>query len=88
MNNTVVIGGEILLRNVIDGETSLTNTVDGDAGMVFVNRIENDHNKLINRDLPDQHPIPAITGLTEALAAKADLTDLSIIYCGTATEVI
>ena len=78
MNNTVVIGGEILLKNVIDG----------DAGMVFVNKIENDHNKLSNRDLPDQHPIPAITGLTEALAAKADLTDLSIIYCGTATEVI
>lgn len=26
-----------------------------------------DHNKLINRDLPDQHPISAITGLQEAL---------------------
>ena len=26
-----------------------------------------DHNKLINRDLPDQHPIDAITGLREAL---------------------
>ena len=27
-----------------------------------------DHNLLINRDLPDQHPISAITGLEEALA--------------------
>ena len=26
-----------------------------------------DHNKLYNRDLPDQHPIEAITGLREAL---------------------
>lgn len=26
-----------------------------------------DHNLLINRDLPDQHPISAITGLEEAL---------------------
>ena len=26
-----------------------------------------DHNKLYNRDLPDQHPIDAITGLREAL---------------------
>jgi len=25
------------------------------------------HDKLINRDLPDQHPITAITGLEEAL---------------------
>ncbi len=26
-----------------------------------------DHNKLFNRDLPDQHPIDAITGLREAI---------------------
>ena len=28
---------------------------------------ENDHNKLINRDLMDQHPIDAITGLRDIL---------------------
>lgn len=27
----------------------------------------NDHNALVNRDLPDQHPIDAISGLREAL---------------------
>lgn len=27
----------------------------------------NDHTQLVNRDLPDQHPIDAITGLREAL---------------------
>ena len=31
-----------------------------------------DHDKLDNRDIPDQHPISAITNLTEALEAKQD----------------
>lgn len=31
-----------------------------------------DHNQLDNRDLPDQHPISAITGLEEALNSKQD----------------
>jgi hypothetical protein len=31
-----------------------------------------EHDKLTNRDLPNQHPIDAITGLREALAAKQD----------------
>lgn len=35
-----------------------------------------DHNKLYNRDLPDQHPISAITGLQEALDDKADISDI------------
>ena len=30
----------------------------------------NDHRKLINRDLPDQHPIGAITDLTKELSQK------------------
>lgn len=29
--------------------------------------MENDHSKLTNRDLPDQHPIAAITGLGSSL---------------------
>lgn len=32
-----------------------------------LNVINSDHNQLTNRDLPDQHPIEAITGLREAL---------------------
>lgn len=77
-NDKVVIGGEI----------SLKNTIDGDGDLVFVNRINGDHNLLTNRDLDDQHPISAITGLADELAARPILADLSIIYCGTSTEVI
>ena len=35
----------------------------------------NDHTKLNNRDLPDQHPISAITGLEEALAKAGGEVD-------------
>lgn len=31
-----------------------------------------DHNKLNNRDLPDQHPMEAITGLDDALGGKVE----------------
>lgn len=34
-----------------------------------------DHDKLINRDKPDQHPIEAITGLKEALEQSASGTN-------------
>ena len=36
---------------------------------------ENDHSKLINRDAADQHPMSAVTGLTEALAGKQPTGD-------------
>lgn len=36
--------------------------------------ITNDHDKLTNRDLPDQHPIEAITGLAESLKQSLDKT--------------
>jgi len=35
--------------------------------------IINDHNNLINKDLSDQHPMGAITGLDYSLAQKADV---------------
>ena len=35
-----------------------------------------DHNKLINRDLANQHPISAIEGLTESLNNKLDKSNL------------
>lgn len=64
-----------------------------------------DHRDLQQRDADDQHPISAITGLQDALDAKADASDLApvafsgeladlqtstvtILYCGTATEVV
>ena len=40
------------------------NTIDAELKLDVVNI---DHNVLRNRDLPDQHPIGAITGLREAL---------------------
>lgn len=43
---------------------------DNDFGLDMGSVIEikeNDHDKLINRDLADQHPIDAITGLQDAL---------------------
>lgn len=40
-----------------------------------------DHDKLINRDKPDQHPMSAITGLNQTMGTKMDnkfLTNLEI----------
>lgn len=36
---------------------------------------ENDHSKLINRELPDQHPMAAVTGLEEAIQEMRDSVD-------------
>lgn len=36
---------------------------------------ENDHTLLLNRDLPDQHPMGAITGLDTSLGAKVSAGD-------------
>ena len=41
------------------------------------------HNELSNRDLPNQHPMGAITGLDEALGNKVDKTDDSSKVYGT-----
>lgn len=55
---------------------------DNDFGLDMGSVIEvttSDHNELIHRDLPDQHPISAITGLQEALdnvsTVEYDTTD-------------
>jgi len=48
----------------------------------------NDHNGLRNRDMANQHPISAITGLQSALDSKIGEDGFYIIYCGTSTEVI
>ena len=34
--------------------------------------LSNDHNTMINRDLPNQHPIASIEGLVEKLKEKYD----------------
>lgn len=45
--------------------------------------VDPDHTKLTNRDVPDQHPISAITGLESALSSKADK---STTYTKTETD--
>lgn len=54
-------------------ETNLTNTLTFESGLQEVTAIyKADHAVLKNRDLDDQHPISAITGLQTALNAKQD----------------
>lgn len=90
MRDKVVIGGDLCLRNTIDGQAC--DVLTHDTGTF-------DHNELINRDLPDQHPMSAITGLSAAFDEKANISDLApiafldsegitILECGTSTEVI
>lgn len=56
MNDTIIISGDGDVRELIDGDPA-----------AIYERSINEHNKLTNRDYPDQHPISAITGLQEAL---------------------
>lgn len=50
---------------------------------------ENDHDKLINRDLPDQHPISAITGLQDILDNIPTIDDLApVAFTGAAEDLI
>lgn len=55
-------------------ETNLTNTLTFESGLQEVTAVyKSDHNILKNRDLDDQHPINAITGLQSLLDSKQDL---------------
>jgi hypothetical protein len=83
----VVIGGELELHNNIDGDMDLQNVVDGESQSVL-KEVTSEHNELTHRDWPNQHPIQSITGLQDALDSKIDISDFSIINCGTSTEVI
>ena len=58
LQNPITVNGEVNLKNVIDGSGGAAVSVGGTRN----------HNVLRNRDLPNQHPISAITGLQEALA--------------------
>ena len=55
---------------------------DNDFGLDMGSVIEikeNDHNKLINRDLTDQHPISAITGLQDILDSVPRISELATV---------
>lgn len=50
MNRTVVIDGEITMRNVIDGEITENNVIDGSAYEILkVDEGTRDYEKLINK---------------------------------------
>lgn len=63
--NGVIGGGS--LRGFLGGKKALNGAVN--AGST---NVSNDHNLALNRDLPDQHPIQAITGLEYALLSRFD----------------
>lgn len=46
------------------------------------------HDRLRNRDLPDQHPIGAITGLQDALDSMLCVTEEIVLYCGDASTLV
>lgn len=59
---------------VFEEEATIEATFQMDA-------VHDDHNLLVNRDLPDQHPMSAITGLENTLDSKVEKTDnVSQVY--------
>lgn len=71
--NTVAIdGGEIQITNAIDGgEVGLSNMVGGDLDVAYVTGGGTmEHDRLRNRELPDQHPIEAVTSLEGELEIR------------------
>lgn len=71
------------ISTTINMETIITNesTIDGNLNPGFIKVTTNKHNDLLNRDLPNQHPINAIEGLKEELLSiknTQETTNLSI----------
>ena len=66
LNNQTLVGR-------VEDEQILVGAIHGSPVNVYL--YENDHNQLENRDLEDQHPIVAITGLNnELLSIKRDIS--------------
>lgn len=64
---------EGVLVNTLSLEAELAGEEVLDAEMGVIHETETgDHTKLIHRDLANQHPIEAITGLSEALVKSGD----------------
>lgn len=67
----IELDGELINTVSIEAELGAEEVLD--ACMGIVHEIETgDHTKLTNRDRSNQHPIEAITGLSEALAKSGD----------------
>lgn len=67
----IELQGELMDTASIEAELADDEVLDACVGVVH--EIETgDHTKLTNRDQPNQHPIEAITGLSEAFAKSGD----------------
>lgn len=81
--NTVAIdGAEVNSEVRIDGgEVTMSDMTGGDLGVFYrVGGGTMFHERLQNRDLPDQHPIGAVTNLEAELEVRPDemLTNMEI----------
>ena len=61
-----------------DIEVETPEEINIEIGVVNVSNGTNDHDKLINRDKENQHPIGAITGLEEALNNAGNIKDVQV----------
>lgn len=59
--------GTINNSSTLNGQISTNDSVEGSIGRGVTAVSIKDHNRLDNRDLPNQHPIDAIEGLKEEL---------------------
>lgn len=81
MDDKIVIGGNMSLRNVISGNARFDSPVSGQTQPVMVHNTGTyNHAELFNRDVNDQHPIEAITSLSAELNTRPSehLTNLEI----------
>ena len=71
--------GRLIVDNQIEGKVKVDPLINGEVGITTAPIISGTkyHDKLENRWLPDQHPIEAITGLTETLSEKVNSDELA-----------
>lgn len=71
--------GKLQIDNQVEGKVKIDSQINGGIGVSTSQMIVGTkyHDKLENREIPNQHPIEAISGLNEALAEKANAADLA-----------
>lgn len=65
--NKIDLVGFLSSESNLEATLSPEENINGEIVSGITKVATNDHNKLINRDLENQHPITAITGLNEEL---------------------
>lgn len=80
------LNGTLSNLDNLSGELSQINTVGGQVNLPTI--IYPEHSNIPGRDVPNQHPVSAITGLEELLETFIRSTDNLILDGGTSTEVI